>query len=130
MEQPAHHKALESQAMELLNDFMDALNQKDIVALEKTFHFPHFRFSNKKMHVLDKPGQRTPEFVWAGLGADWGRSEWVHMRVVHSSGDKMHVDAKFSRYKVDGSLIGTYESLYVLTYEDNRWGIKMRSSFV
>ena len=120
---------MESQAIRLLNDYMDAWNQKDITSLEKTFHFPHFRFARNKMLVIDRPGRLIPALVWGNLGSDWGHSEWVHLRIVHSSSDKMHVDTKFARYKVDGSLIGTYESLYILTHENNHWGIKMRSSF-
>jgi hypothetical protein len=39
------------------------------------------------------------------------------------------VDTLFLRYRADGSLIGSFESLYVLTKEQGRWGVKLRSSF-
>ena len=38
-------------------------------------------------------------------------------------------ETQFTRYRSDGSVIASYESLYVLTYEVGRWGIKLRSSF-
>jgi len=41
----------------------------------------------------------------------------------------VHVDTKFSRYREDGSLIGSFDSLYIVTKEDGRWGVKLRSSF-
>jgi len=42
---------------------------------------------------------------------------------------RFHVDTLFLRYRADGSLIGSFESLYVLTKEQGRWGVKLHSSF-
>jgi hypothetical protein len=41
---------------------------------------------------------------------------------------EVHVDTLFTRYRTDGSVIGSFESLYVVTKEQGRWGIKLRSS--
>jgi len=41
----------------------------------------------------------------------------------------VHVDTKFTRCRADGSVISSYESLYILTKEEGRWGVKLRSSF-
>jgi hypothetical protein len=48
---------------------------------------------------------------------------------VQASGGKVHVDTRFTRYRKDGSKIASYESLYVLTKEGGKWGVKLRSSF-
>lgn len=120
---------MENEAFKLLNDYMEAWNRRDLAALEETFHFPHYRFARNRMLVLEKPGLQEARLVWGFVGPDWGHSEWVHMRIVHASGDKIHVDTKFARFRTDGSLIGAYESLYILTHENGRWGIRMRSSF-
>ena len=45
------------------------------------------------------------------------------------SDSKVHVDTEFTRYRKDGSALGRFESLYIVTKEEGRWGIKMRSSF-
>ena len=37
---------------------------------------------------------------------------------------------QFTRYRKDDTPIASYESLYVVTKEQGRWAIKMRSSFV
>lgn len=120
---------MENEAIKLLNDYMDAWNRRDLLALEQTFHFPHYRFARNKMLVLDRPGLHASRLMWGLLGSEWGHSEWVHLRVVHASSDKMHVDTKFARFNIEGNLMDTYDSLYILTHENNRWGIRMRSSF-
>ena len=47
---------VESEVMRLLDDYMNAWNRKDLVAWERTFHFPHYRLASGKMNVLDRPG--------------------------------------------------------------------------
>jgi hypothetical protein len=36
---------------------------------------------------------------------------------------------KFSRWRKDGSLIGAFETIYIVTRLEGRWGIQARSSF-
>ena len=44
-------------------------------------------------------------------------------------GNKVHVAVQFSRWRRDGSLIGRYKSIDIVTNQDGRWGIQARSSF-
>ena len=41
----------------------------------------------------------------------------------------MHINTRFVRYRADDSVIGKFDSLYIVTKQDGHWGIKMRSSF-
>ncbi len=120
---------IESEVMRLLDDYMSAWNRKDLAAWERTFHFPHYRLASGKMTVLDRPGLQDATRIWTSVGSDWHHSRWDRRRIVHSSPDKVHVDTKFTRCRADGSVIGSFESLYIVTKEDGRWGVKMRSSF-
>lgn len=120
---------IESEVMRLLDDYMSAWNRKDLAAWERTFHFPHYRLAGGKMTVLDRPGLQDATKVWASAGSDWHHSRWDRRRIIHSSADKVHVDTKFTRCRADGSVIGSFESLYIVTKEDERWGVRMRSSF-
>jgi len=120
---------IEREVMRLLDDYMSAWNRKDLAAWERTFHFPHYRLASGKMTVLDRPGVQDPTRVWASAGSDWHHSRWDRRRIIHSSPDKVHVDTKFTRCRANGSVIASFESLYILTKEDGRWGVRMRSSF-
>ncbi|MCI0539143.1 MAG: hypothetical protein L0Z50_28375 [Verrucomicrobiales bacterium] len=122
--------ALEAAAMKLLDEYMAEWNRKDVIAWESAFHFPHYRLASGKMNVLERPGQQDEARLWRTMAASgWHHSKWDRRRIIHASADKIHVDTKFTRYRADGSRIGSYESLYILTREDGRWGVKLRSSF-
>ena len=109
---------------------MEAFNRLDIVAWEKTFHFPHYRLASGNMRVLNEPGEQDVERIRKNLTArGWHYSSWDRRNIVHLSESKVHVDTQFTRYRADGTAIASYESLYVLTFEAGRWGIKLRSSF-
>jgi hypothetical protein len=118
-----------SEVRKLLDDYMIAWNRKDLVAWERTFHFPHYRLASGKMRVLEQPGLQQEVRVWTDPGEGWHHSQWNRRRIVHASENKVHVDTRFTRYRSDGTIIGIYDSLYIITKEDGRWGVKMRSSF-
>ncbi len=122
--------AVEAAAMKLLDEYMATWNSKNVASWERTFHFPHYRLASGRMTVLDRPGQQDEARLWQTMASSgWHHSKWDRRRIVHASNDKIHVDTKFTRYRADGSSIGSYESLYILTKEDGRWGVKLRSSF-
>jgi len=120
---------IEREAMKLLDEYMSAWNRKDLAAWERTFQFPHYRLAGGKMSVLERPGMQDAARVWGSAGSDWHHSRWDRRRIIHSSPDKVHVDTKFTRCRADGSVIGSFESLYILTKENGQWGVKLRSSF-
>jgi len=122
---------IEKEMMQVLDEYMAAWNRKDLAGWERTFHFPHYRLASGKMNVLDKPGLQDAARVWgpAGAGAEWHHSRFDRRKIIHSSPDKVHVDTKFTRCRADGSVISSFDSLYILTKEEGRWGVKLRSSF-
>jgi hypothetical protein len=123
----------EGEINKVLDEFMTSFNRTDATAHQRTYHFPHYRLASGRMTVLEKPGAESEAKLtelFKGLqAAGWDHSEWKRRRIVHLSESKAHIDTEFARYRKDGSLIGKYESLYVLTKENGHWGVKMRSSF-
>lgn len=121
---------IEAEIIEVLDTWMAAFNRLDIVAWEKTFHFPYYRLAAGNMRILNEPGEQDVERIRKNLTArGWHHSGWDRRNIVHASESKVHVDTQFTRYRADGTVIASYESLYVLTCEVGRWGIKLRSSF-
>ena len=115
-------------AMQVLDDFMTAFNARDVKAFEKTFNFPSIRLASGKLVTLNK-GDMTPERFTTGALAEWDHSAWERRNVIHAGENKVHVDTRFTRYRKDGSVIGGFDSIYVITKENGRWGVKIRSSF-
>lgn len=114
----------------VLDRFMDALNAHDAAAMDATMHFPHVRFAGGQLRTYDQPGS-NPMDLFQKLKAedDWRHSTWRTRELVQFSETKAHVALSYTRFRSDGSVIGIYESLYVLTRVNGAWGLQMRSSF-
>ncbi|MEJ0025396.1 MAG: hypothetical protein WDN01_05150 [Rhizomicrobium sp.] len=115
-------------AQHVLDAFMAAFNARDIPAFEATFNFPSVRLASNRMVILNK-GDMTPERFTTGALAEWDHSAWERRAVIHAGADKVHIDTRFTRYRKDGSVIGGFDSIYVITNENGHWGVKARSSF-
>lgn len=115
-------------AQDRLDAFMTAFNARDLAAFEATFNFPHVRFASGKVTVIN-PGFHKPEMFTSGALSDWDHSAWQRRDVIHAGADKVHIDTRFSRFRKDGSVIGGFDSIYIVTRQDGRWGIQGRSSF-
>jgi len=125
--------------MAVLDQYMDALNALDVEGHTATYHFPHYRHASGEIVVwadaleanpiLGVPPEVRRERLRAVLGPEWDRSEWVHREIVQAGDDKVHVVTRFVRLRADGSVISTFDSLYVLTRQNGLWGIRGRSSF-
>lgn len=119
----------ESQAMQLLDEFMAAFNARDLKAYAATFNYPSVRIASGRVVVIQGPdSHRSDMFDWLAARG-WHHSAWDHRNIIHSSEDKVHFDTRFTRYREDGSKLGTYDSLYVVTKQDDHWGVQARSSF-
>jgi hypothetical protein len=116
-------------AQSCLDDFMTAFNARDLSAWERTFNFPSIRFASNSMAVIDAPGWHKADMFDKNLGDGWHHSAWDRRNVIHAGSDKVHFDTEFTRYRADGSVIGAYDSIYIVTCEEGHWGIKCRSSF-
>ena len=122
------HEQSIAAAMQCLDDFMAAFNARDVEAFEATFNFPSVRLASGKLVTLNK-GDMTKERFSQGALAEWDHSRWERRDVIHAGEDKVHIDTRFTRYRKDGSVIGGFDSVYVVTKENGHWGVKIRSSF-
>lgn len=115
-------------AQQRLDAFMKAFNARDIPAYEATLHFPHIRFHGGAVTTLNR-GDHTPQMYQRESLKEWRRSAWLRREVIHAGPDKVHIDTRFARYRGDGSLIGAFDSIYIVTRVNGVWNIQARSSF-
>ena len=116
--------------MSLLDRFMNSLNRHDAAAMDACLHFPHIRLAEGHVRVYEQPGENPMDLFDHLREQDgWQRSAWDSRRIAQQGPDKIHVDVRYTRYRGDGSTIGTYDSLYIATLTYGRWGIQARSSF-
>lgn len=115
-------------AMEVMDKFLAAFNEKDTPAFEATFHYPHMRIASYPLQVLTGPGEQDD--IFGNLATeDWAKSRWDARTIVQCSEDKAHVLATFARLHADGAEYATYDGLYVIELRDGFWGITVRSTF-
>ncbi|HSC59972.1 MAG TPA: hypothetical protein VLC29_01995 [Rhizomicrobium sp.] len=122
------HQSSIAAALKLLDEFMTAFNARDVEAFEATFNFPSIRLASGKLVTLNK-GDMTADRFTTGALTEWDHSAWERREIIHAGADKVHVDTRFTRYRKDGSVIGGFDSVYVITQENGHWGVKIRSSF-
>lgn len=122
--------AVHAECIAVLDRFMTALNAHDAAAMDAEMHFPHVRFAGGAISTYAKPGSNPMDLFDRLKREDgWHHSRWNERRIVQRSDSKVHMAVTYTRYRADDSVIGVYESLYVLALHAGRWGLQMRSSF-
>lgn len=118
----------EAAALAVLDRHIAALNARDPDAIAATLHFPHYRLAGSGMRIWDGPERYFTDFR-ERAGGDWHHSAWDFRNLIAASPDKVHLDVQFTRYRADGSAIGSYRSIWVVTQLYGRWAAQLRSSF-
>lgn len=137
--QTVHRRNVEAEeaAIACLDLFMNTWNARDEAAHQHSFNLPSVRIAGHppKVRMITEESYKKaflgPSNVFTALEkADgWHHSSWDRRTVIWSEPDKVHFDCCFSRYRADGSVIGVYESTYIVTRDrDGHWGVAMRSS--
>ena len=117
------------EAMNVMDQFLEAFNDRDIEAWSKTLNYPHVRFASGQVKVWENRQAFVSETNLEPLiESGWNHSRWLRREVVLSSPSKVHISTSFERYNKDNQAISAYESLYIITKRDNQWGIQARSS--
>lgn len=135
----ASMQSTEKEVMAVLDKYMAAVNRIDLSGVTDTYHFPHYRFVNEKVEIWHTPLEAMPMLVLPveqqkqamvdALGPNWDRTEWRYRRLLSLGASKAHIDTALVRIDTEGKVIKVFESLYILTKENNQWAIKGRSSF-
>ena len=124
---------IEQEAIRILDEFVRTTNTRETEEHVAILHHPHYRLAHGNMTIHETEEESivaNGEFFVEVAKTEWHRTEWVHRRIVQIGESKVHIDGRFVRLRKDGSEIDTLDALYVVTRQDGRWGIKLRSSFL
>ena len=125
---PVEIQAAVQNAIAVVDAHMAGLNARDPDAIAATLHFPHYRLAGSAFKVWETPETYLDDF-YARAGEGWGRSQWNQQSVITAAANKVHLDMEFTRFRTDGSELGTFRSIWVITKIDGRWAAQLRSSF-
>ena len=115
-------------AIAVVDAHMAGLNARDPAVISASLHFPHYRLAGSVFKMWENSDTYLDDF-YARAGDGWARSQWNRQDVIAATADKVHLDMEFTRVHEDGSALGTYRSIWVITRIDGRWAAQLRSSF-
>lgn len=124
----------EASAIEVLEVHMEARNTCDLEGLAAVNNYPNYRISTDGGvggWVGPKLFELTNElYVYPNLDSlGWDHSEWDQIKISQSDASKVHIAAQYSRYDHAGDIFLTTETFWIVTKQDDHWGMKFRSSF-
>jgi hypothetical protein len=120
----------ESEARAPIEVFFKAFNARDNEALKKTLNYPHVRINEAgAVNIWKDASEAGTNFDGLAKNEGWARSSLDSVTMRQHDEVKVHFEVVFSRYKADGTKYATYQSLWVSTKKDGKWGIQARSSF-
>lgn len=123
----------ESAATEVLERHMIARNNSNAEGIADEDNHPQFRFSAGTVVKIDT--YETIVFLEENAvmprleAAGWDHSEWDSIEIVQSSENKVHFALVFSRFDALGNRYLTTPTFWVVTNQDNHWGLKLRGSY-
>jgi hypothetical protein len=117
------------EALAVVDRYLAALNARDTVAIRDAFNFPHLRIgATGRLARFEQPQDYDFDHFHRITRKDgWDHTRWDRTEVVYATEGKAHVAVDFTRYRADGSVIGRYFSLYVVTCQEGHWGIQVGS---
>ena len=119
-------QSVAKEACAVVERYFAALNAGDADAVTDTLNFPHFRIGSKGNVTYYPNGESNhlDNFRNRTRADGWHRSVIDKMETLFTLPTKAHVNVYFRRLRGDGSEIGTYFSLYVITEVDGHWGLQ------
>jgi hypothetical protein len=118
-----------SAAMVAMDEFMLGFNARDPEAWAASLNYPHVRFASGTVTVWESAEEFSKTKAFELLAkSGWDHSHWLTRDVTLASAGKVHIATRFQRFNVDNEIIGTYQSLYIVTKVNGHWGTQARSS--
>ena len=119
----------EEQALVVVKEFLSSFNEQNIEKLKYCFNYPLVRLSaTGSVSVIQSQEEYKEE--QCPLENQWAVSTLHSYQCIQSSDTKVHIAALFKRYNADGSWYADVPTFYVVTKQNDHWGIQIRSSYV
>ncbi len=126
-------KAAEKAAIAVVNAFIETFNSQDHERHADTLNYPHVRLAGGRFAQIETAEEFTElsRRNEARLTAEgWHHTTVTNLEVVHSGVDKVHLALTNDRCHKDGTVYHSFDTLWIATLLDGKWGIQFRSSFL
>ena len=118
----------EVDARKPIDDFIAALNARNIDDCRKALHYPHIQIAGSEVSVLNDPESFQIDFqLLASEG--WTYSTVDSCVMKQNCHEKVHFEVQLSMHRANDSRYATYQALWIVTKVEGVWGIQCRSIF-
>ena len=122
------------EAKESYKRWLQGFNSRDRDAMVAELHFPHLRLSgSNQIQVWDTAANINANFdeQTQKLNEEgWVRTDSNLINAIQEGSDKVHLTMIQSRIHSDGSEYNRFQTLWIFIRENEKWGVKFRSSFL
>ena len=127
MSKQVEHRQAIAAAIACVEAFTERFNARDPAGMDGLLHFPHVILDGQRLFVWKSPGQLPADYFDALAARGWRRSTYRDKRAVLSSPTKVHLVVDYSRDGEGGAVLSRHANLWIVTFENGRWGIRQRS---
>ena len=122
------------EAKESYKRWLQGFNSRDRDEMVAELHFPHLRLSgSNQIQVWDTAANINANFdeqTQKLKEEGWVRTDSNLINAIQKGSDKVHLTMIQSRIHSDGSEYNRFQTLWIFIRENERWGVKFRSSFL
>ena len=122
------------EAKESYKRWLQGFYSRDRDAMVAELHFPHLRLSgSNQIQVWDTAANINANFdeqTQKLKEEGWVRTDSNLINAIQKGSDKVHLTMIQSRIHSDGSEYNRFQTLWIFIRENERWGVKFRSSFL
>jgi hypothetical protein len=119
---------IEAEARKPIDDFFSAFNARDIEGSRKTLHYPHMQIAGSDVSILNDSESFQIDFQ-ALANEGWTYSTLDSCAMRQNCDEKVHFEIQLSMHQANDSRYATYQALWIVTKQDEVWGIQCRSIF-
>ena len=121
------------QAKSVASAFIEAFNNQDHHELARTLNYSHIRLALGRFYTISS----KEDFINLSQNSEealrkegWDHTVVESMETVHEGDDKVHLAIKNHRIDESGEIYNSFDTLWIVTLDDDHWGIQFRSSYL
>ncbi|MYI81178.1 MAG: hypothetical protein F4060_14680 [Holophagales bacterium] len=113
-------------AVAAVGSYLAAFNARDEAAMTDAMEFPHVRVGRGGVRIWSTAAEYRDGFDFDAFAErlGWERSEADSMEAIQIGARGVNVAVRITRYSAGGAKIHSFDTVYLVTESDGRWGIR------
>lgn len=121
------------EAIKAVYAFHEAFGNVDVPGMADACNFPHVRLAQGSFTITETREdfiERSKDLKQRLEAEGWARTHTESVDVIHEGPDKVHFAIVNKRQHQDGTTYKPFNTFWIVTLQDGKWGIQFRSSYL